>query len=213
MISILNYGMGNIRSIQNALNYLRIENQVIDKPKQILESEKLILPGVGSFRLAMKNIEKRKFIEPLNKVVLEQNIPVFGICLGMQLMAEQSEEAGLTKGLGWIKGTLKKFPENKLKIKVPHVGFNEVIFEKGNSKLYKNLGKKAEYYFVHSYRIHYKDCNSISGWSEYGEKFVASIEKKNVFGTQFHPEKSQSNGLIMLKNFSELNKESIDAKK
>jgi len=204
LISILNYGMGNIRSVQNALNYIGVENQVITSTSQILESEKLILPGVGSFRLAMENIKKKKLIDPLNEVVLKKKTPVLGICLGMQLMAEESEEDGITKGLGWIKGPIKKFPAEKLKLKVPHVGFNEVFFEKNNKQLYKNLGEKADYYFVHSYRIPYDDCGCISGWSEYGEKFVASVEKDNIFGTQFHPEKSQSNGLIMLKNFAKL---------
>ena len=196
--------MGNIRSVQNALNYIGVENQVITSPSQILESKKLILPGVGSFRLAIENIKKKKLTDSLNEVVLKKKIPVLGICLGMQLMAEESEEDGKTKGLNWIKGSIKKFPAEKLKVKVPHVGFNEVFFEKNNKQLYKNLEAKADYYFVHSYRIPYDDCDCVSGWSEYGEKFVASIERDNIFGTQFHPEKSQSNGLTMLKNFAEL---------
>ena len=136
--------------------------------------------------------------------MLGNKIPVLGICLGMQLMAEESEEAGKTKGFGWIKGTLKKLDSEKYKIKVPHVGFNTVFFEKENQKLYKGLKNQADFYYVHSYKIQYSDCDSCSGWSEYGEKFVASIEKENIFGTQFHPEKSQSNGLLMLKNFAEL---------
>jgi len=203
LISILNYGMGNIRSVQNALSYLGIESKVIDNPDQILKSEKLILPGVGSFRRAMENINKKDFLNPLNEV-LYKKIPILGICLGMQLMAEESEEDGLTNGLGWIKGLIKKFPADKIQLKVPHVGFNEVFFENNNKKLYKGLGDKADYYFVHSYRLLYEECNCVSGWSEYGDKFVSSIEKNNIFGTQFHPEKSQSNGLIMLKNFAEL---------
>lgn len=202
MISILNYGMGNIRSIQNALNYLGVEHQVIDSPKQVLESEKLILPGVGSYRLAMENLNKRKLIDALNEVALKKKIPVLGICLGMQLMAEESEEDGLTKGLGWISGTVKHFPKENQSLKVPHVGFNTVFFEKGNSRLYKGSGNKADYYYVHSYRIIYDESKEVSGWTEYGGKIVASIEKENIFGTQFHPEKSQSNGLIMLKNFN-----------
>ena len=129
MINILNYGMGNIRSVQNALSYLGVESQVIKSPKQILESKKLILPGVGSFRLAMENLEKMKLLDALNEVSLEKKIPVLGICLGMQLMAEESEEVGLTKGLGWIKGTVKRFPAKDKSIKVPHVGFNTVFFD------------------------------------------------------------------------------------
>ena len=196
--------MGNIRSIQNALNYLGIKNQVIDKSKQVLDSEKLILPGVGSFRLAMENMNKKNFVDPLNKAVLEKKTPILGICLGMQLMSEQSEEDGSTKGFGWIRGTIKKFDSEKLAIKVPHVGFNTLFFEKGNDTVFKGLGDNADYYYVHSYRLSYDDCDAVSGWSEYGEKIVGSIEKDNIFGTQFHPEKSQSNGLIYLKNFAEI---------
>jgi len=122
----------------------------------------------------------------------------------MQLMAETSEEDGVTKGLGWIKSSIKKFSSKEISIKVPHVGFNTVFFEKGKNKLYKGLGKKADYYYVHSYRIPYEECDEASGWTDYGEKFVASIERENIFGTQFHPEKSQSNGLVLLKNFVEL---------
>jgi len=204
MISILNFGMGNIRSVQKALDYLGIESQVIKSEKQILESRKLIIPGVGSFRLAMENINNKKLFYPLNKVVLEKKIPTLGICLGMQLMAEESEEDGVTQGFSWIKGKIKKFQGEKFKIKVPHVGFNDVFFEKNNKKLYSGLGEKSHYYYVHSYRISYNECDCVSGWTMYGEKFVASIEKENIFGVQFHPEKSQSNGLIMLKNFAEL---------
>jgi glutamine amidotransferase len=195
--------MGNIRSVQNALNFLGVESEVIDIPNQIIKSEKLILPGVGSFRLAMENLKKRELIDALNIVALEKKIPILGICLGMQLMAEESQEDGFTKGLGWIKGSIHKIPSEELGIKVPHVGFNDVFFEKKNKALYKNLGEKADYYYVHSYRILYENCDCVSGWTEYGEKIVASIEKENIFGTQFHPEKSQSNGLIMLKNFAE----------
>jgi glutamine amidotransferase len=193
--------MGNIRSVENALNYLGVEYKLIDTPEEILESEKLIIPGVGSFRKAMENMKKKKFIEPLNEVAMKKKIPILGICLGMQLMAEESQEDGLTKGLGWIKGSIKKIPAEKTDLKVPHVGFNEVIFEKKNKKLYEELEDKGDFYYVHSYMLGYDDCDCVSGWTEYGKKLVGSIEKDNIFGTQFHPEKSQSNGLIMLKNF------------
>lgn len=204
MISILNYGMGNIRSVQNALNFLKIESKVIKTPDEILRSEKLILPGVGSFKKAMENIKNKRLLDPLNEIAIDKNVPILGICLGMQLMAEKSEEAGITEGLGWVKGASKKFSSHDLNIKVPHVGFNTVVFEKNNKSLYNGLDNQADFYYVHSYRISYNDCDAASGWTNYGDKFVASIEKNNIFGTQYHPEKSQSNGLILLKNFSQI---------
>lgn len=203
-ISILNYGMGNIRSVCNALDYLRVKFCVIDSPEQVLESKKLILPGVGSFRLAMENLTKKNILEALNYAVLRKRIPILGICLGMQLMAQESEEDGLTRGLGWIKGSINKFSAEELSIKVPHVGFNTVFFGKQNSILFKGLGDYADYYFVHSYRLPCNGIDGASGWADYGERFIASIEKENIFATQFHPEKSQSNGLILLKNFADL---------
>ncbi|MBM3251690.1 MAG: imidazole glycerol phosphate synthase subunit HisH [Candidatus Omnitrophica bacterium] len=204
MISILNYGMGNIRSIQNALNFLGIESNVIDSAAEIIQSHKLILPGVGSFRMAMENIRRQDFFYALNEVVLNKRIPILGICLGMQLMAQESEEDGLTKGFGWIKGLLKRFPADNPSIKIPHVGFNTVFFEKNDSVLFRGLNEKADFYHTHSYRIPYDaEVNEFSGWSLYGERFVSCIESGNICGTQFHPEKSQSNGLILLKNFAE----------
>jgi len=207
MISILNYGMGNIRSIQNALNYIEIENNIIEKPEKIIEAEKIILPGVGSFGKAMENMEKRGIINPLNEAVLDKKIPVLGICLGMQLLAEGSEEDGMAEGFGWINGVFKKFIAKETKIKVPHVGFNEVVFKEKSNPLFKNIKNKSDFYFVHSYRLSYDECDFFSSWSEYGGRFVSSVERENIFGTQFHPEKSQSNGLTILRNFASFNEQ------
>ena len=204
MISILNFGMGNIRSVKNALDFLGIKFRVIEAPGQVLESEKLILPGVGSFRLAMENIKKRNLLNAMNVVALEKSIPILGICLGMQLLAEGGEEDSLTNGLGWIQGSVKRFQAEPLSIKVPHVGFNTVYFEKRSNTLFKDLGSQSDFYFVHSYRMLCKNDEDVSGWTEYGERFASSVQKDNIFGTQFHPEKSQSNGLIVLRNFGNL---------
>ena len=203
MISIVNYGMGNIRSVQNALSYVGGASRVVSSPEEILKSSKLILPGVGSFRAAMENIRRENLELPLNEAVLKRGAPILGICLGMQILAEEGEEDGPTKGLGWIRGRVQRFPAEKLSIKVPHIGFNSVEFEPSKPGLFQALGGKADFYFVHSYRM---VCarEDVSCWANYGEKFIAGVQKKNIFGLQFHPEKSQSNGLSVLKKFLEL---------
>lgn len=203
MISIVNYGMGNIRSVQNALQFIGAKSRVIGASDEILRSDKIILPGVGSFRAAMENIRKQNLEESLNEAVLKRRIPILGICLGMQLLADLGEEDGLTKGLGWIRGSVKRFPDEKLSIKVPHIGFNTVHFNSANSAMGHDLGAHADFYFVHSYRMVCQDIQDVSSWVDYGEKFVASVHKENIFGVQFHPEKSQNNGLTLLKNFCE----------
>ena len=201
MISIVNYGMGNIRSIQNALKFIGVESRIVRTPDEILKSDKLILPGVGSFRVAMENIRKQNLEEALNEAVLKRRIPILGICLGMQLLADWGEEDGLTKGLAWIRGAVKRFPDEKLSVKVPHIGFNTVRFDSAESSIYDDLGAQADFYFVHSYRMICEDPKATFSWVEYGEKFVAGVHKDNIVGVQFHPEKSQSNGLMLLKNF------------
>lgn len=207
MISIVDYGMGNLRSIQNALTYIGVDSRITGSPDEILKSEKLILPGVGSFRVAMENLKRKGLLPALNKAVLEQKIPVLGICLGMQLLAEQGEEDGPTKGLGWIPGEVKHFPK-KDKIKVPHIGFNTVSF-KSEDILFSGLNNCADFYFVHSYHMICRDPYNVSSWSKYGEEFVAGVHHENIFGTQFHPEKSQSNGLRVLKNFANLDNQNV----
>ncbi len=204
MVSILNYEMGNIRSIQNALDFIGIDSCVIDTQKDILESEKLILPGVGSFAVAMENIRRKNLLDALNEAVLVKKIPILGICLGMQLLMDKSEEGGLNQGFGWIGGSVKRFDSYKLSIKVPHIGFNTVYFESNNSGLFRGLGNSADFYFIHSYRVECKDREDVSSWANYGERFAAGIQRKNIFGVQFHPEKSQTNGLAVIRNFCNL---------
>lgn len=200
-ISIVNYKMGNIRSIQNALGYLDVASEVINTPEQILGSKMLILPGVGSFRKAMEYIRGMNLFDALNEAVLKQKTPILGICLGMQLLANESEEDGLTAGFGWIQGKVKRFPAEELRIKVPHIGFNSAYFQPKARNLFGGLGKCADFYFVHSYRMICNDAEDVSSWADYGERFAASVQRDNISGMQFHPEKSQSNGLTVLKNF------------
>lgn len=203
MVDIVNYGMGNIRSVENALRYLGHESRVIDSPEQVSKSAKLILPGVGSFRAAMENIRRLGLFEPLDEAVRGKKTPILGICLGMQLLAEHGEEDGPSEGLGWIRGAVLRFPEASLSIKVPHIGFNTAHFETRRNGLFSGLKERADFYFVHSYRLVCEDAGLVSSWANYGERFAASVQNGNIFGTQFHPEKSQFNGLQVLKNFCE----------
>ena len=203
MITIINYKMGNLRSVHNALDYLGYKNEVVNEPEKILTADKLLLPGVGSFRQAMQNIKEMDLYEPICEMVLGKKIPILGICLGMQLLAKSSDEDGFTEGFGFIDDEVVKFNIDK-SYRVPHVGFNSVTFNKNNATLFENLEDNTDFYFVHSYRMGAIDKPFVSGVCEYGEKFTAVFEQDNVFGTQFHPEKSQSNGLKMLINFAKL---------
>jgi imidazole glycerol-phosphate synthase subunit HisH len=202
MITIVNYKMGNIRSIVNALDYLGVSSHVTSSPKEILASEKLILPGVGSYNIAMKNLHEMGLIEPLNEVVLVKKRPILGICLGMQLLADRGAEDGEVKGLSWIAGRVVRFKFNDPFCRIPHTGFNSVRFSGQKSVLFNSLKDHADFYFVHSFHMVCEEDQDVSGWADYNGDFVASVEKGNVYGTQFHPEKSQSNGLVVLRNFA-----------
>lgn len=203
MITIVNYKMGNIRSIVNALSYLGVSSQVTSSPQEILQSEKLILPGVGSYFAAMKNLQSMNLIEPLNEVAMVNKRPILGICLGMQLLAESGTEEGEVQGLGWIPGHVRRFGFENASHRIPHTGFNSVQFRTTKSALYESLSNQKDFYFVHSYHMECDD-EYVSGWAEYHGRFVASVERGNIYGTQFHPEKSQSNGLKVLRNFTQL---------
>lgn len=197
-VVIVNYGMGNIYSVQSALTFLGFESEYTDEPEKILNADKIILPGVGSFRKAMQNIRLKGLEDPIKESIQTKGKTILGICLGMQLLGTSSTEDGFTKGLGLFDGIVEKFSD-KYNLKIPHIGYNEVI-QSPNSVLFQNLDKNSDFYFVHSYRMMSQIAIGISTCN-YGEKFVAAFEQKNVFGTQFHPEKSQTNGLILLKNF------------
>jgi len=203
VITVVNFGMGNIRSVVNALEFLGAPSRVVDTPGDILKSEKLILPGVGSFFRAMQNLHERGLVEPLNEVVLTRQRPILGICLGMQLLAAQGTEDGDMPGLGWIPGRVTRFAFDDPTYRIPHTGFNSVEFGPNPCPLYERLGRVADFYFVHSYHF---ECESryVTGQTEYHGPFVASVASKNIYGVQFHPEKSQSNGLALLRNYIDL---------
>jgi glutamine amidotransferase len=202
-IVIIDYGMGNLNSIQKCFNRLKATTTITCNPDEIKNADKIILPGVGHFGKAMEQLNKLNLIEILNETIITNKKPVLGICLGMQLFANESEE-GNVKGLGWIEGKVVKFTTtDKLNYKIPHMGWNEVSFAK-KSELLKNIPNLSEFYFVHSF--HYNNANKADTLceTEYECNFTSSVEKENIFGVQFHPEKSHDVGQILLKNFIEL---------
>jgi len=197
-ITIVDYGMGNIKSIIGALKYLEVDEIVVSNSLlEIASADKLILPGVGSFSMAMNNIKKLNIDTYLRDSVLVDKKPILGICLGMQLMGDSSTEDSYSHGLGFIKGSVSKFSESSLKI--PHMGFNQVKIN-NNSKLFKGINNLSDFYFVHSFRMT-SDTNINQSTCTYNGEFIASYEQDNIAGVQFHPELSQTNGLKLLSNF------------
>ncbi len=202
MITIIDYGMGNLHSVSKAVEAAGGDVIVSEKHEDIRAAEKIILPGVGAFGIGMQNLQKLDLIPVLHEEVIEKKKPLLGICLGMQLLAKDSEEHGHHKGLGFIEASVKKFtfPVESKELKVPHVGWNEITIKKLDNPLLTKLPKKPTFYFVHSY---YVTCNEniVAATCDYGGEFTAAIWKDNIFATQFHPEKSQQIGLQVLENF------------
>ena len=201
MIAILDYDAGNLRSVEKALNYIG-EDTVITRDKDvIMNSDKVILPGVGSFGDAMEKLNNYNLINTIYDVV-DKKIPFLGICLGLQLLFEESEETPGVTGLGILKGRIKKIPSID-NIKIPHMGWNSLHLEH-NGRLFRNIPENSYVYFVHSYYLEAKDPEIVKASTEYGVHIHASVEKNNLFACQFHPEKSSETGLQILKNFAEM---------
>ena len=201
MIAVIDYDAGNIRSVEKALLLLGQEVRITQDAGEILSADKVILPGVGAFGDAMDNIGKRG-LEPVIRQVVVKGTPFLGICLGLQLLFERSEEAPGVKGLGLIKGEILKIPE-KEGMKIPHMGWNSLHLEH-DGKLFRGIEEQAYVYFVHSYYLKAEDENIVKASTEYCTHIHASVEKGNIFACQFHPEKSSDVGLHILKNFIEL---------
>lgn len=200
MIAIIDYGAGNLHSVKNALDFLGVDCIVTGDREEILKADKIILPGVGAFGDAMKCLEESGLTETV-KESAKSGKPFLGICLGLHLLFEESEETPQVKGLGIFKGKIVKIPDNGL-VKIPHMGWNSIQVTK-DSKILKDIGDEPYVYFVHSYYVN-ADEDVISAYTEYGERLDIAVEKDNVFATQFHPEKSGETGMKILKNFIEL---------
>lgn len=197
-ILIINYGMGNIGSVCNALDYLGARYITSNRQKEIYRADAFILPGVGAFGAAMKNLNRLDIVDALTEQVLYRKKPFLGICLGMQLLAEDSSEQGFSKGLGWINGHVTALSASN-GYRIPHVGWNNVNCRR-STPLFHHVENDAHFFFDHSFHFQCDD-DVVLATSSYGEKFVSAIHQHNIFATQFHPEKSQRNGLKLLRNF------------
>jgi len=200
-ITVIDYGMGNLWSVLSALSYLGSNPIISSDPDEIVRADALLLPGVGSFRRAMSSLKENGVDQAIVEAVKSKGIKILGICLGMQLLSEGSTEDGTTSGLGLIHTMTDKFSIEEVGAnKIPHIGFDGVWSE-SNWPLFKGLKNISDFYFVHSYRLLPVGLNGNSATCNYGIDFLAAYEKDNIFATQFHPEKSQTNGLILLNNF------------
>lgn len=199
MVAIIDYGMGNVASVQKALNFLKIENVITGDHEIIKKAKTILLPGVGSFAQGMKNLNDRGLVELLTDEVVVKKKKFIGICLGMQLVMEKGIEPFECKGLGWVKGAVVKFELQELN--VPHMGWNNIQIL--NDTYFKEC-KTDDFYFIHSYHVVPENKEDIAATVNYGFDVVASIQKDNIFVTQFHPEKSQNAGLSILKTFFEI---------
>lgn len=201
MIVIVDYGIGNLAAIKNMFKRIGVQSEISRDIKKIENASKIVLPGVGAFDSAMKKLNEGGFKPILDKKALEERVPVMGICLGMQLLMESSEEGG-NKGLGWIKGKAKKFSFIDRSIKVPHMGWNKTKIKK-HHKVVDGL-EESKFYFVHSFHVEVEDGNDRLMETFYGIPFDSAVQKGNIFGFQFHPEKSHKYGMKLFNNFSKI---------
>ena len=204
MIGIIDYDAGNIRSVEKALSYLGEKTVVSRNPETLKNADKVILPGVGSFGQAMENLHRYELV-PVIQDMIKEGKPFLGICLGLQLLFESSEESPGVEGLGILKGKILKIPSSP-GLKIPHMGWNSLQLQ-NNGRLYRNIPQDTYVYFVHSYYLQAREPEIVKAVTEYSTEIHASVEKDNVFACQFHPEKSGKYGLEIMKNFAELDRE------
>ena len=204
MIVIVDYGMGNLRSVLKSFERMGVDAMISSSPDDIDKADKLILPGVGHFAKAMNNLEERGLIDLLDKKVMSDCTPILGICLGMQLFSKWSEE-GHVSGLGWIDAKTIRFDTEKINkpVKIPHMGWNTILSNK-ECAILADVKAQDTFYFVHSYFVQCQHSDDVATVTEYGCEFTSSVQRCNIYGTQFHPEKSHKQGMRILKNFSEL---------
>ena len=206
MVAIIDYDAGNIKSVQKAIEYLGEDVVITRDPEVILNASRVILPGVGAFGDAMEKLHKYNLVDVIKEVV-KREIPFLGICLGLQLLFERSDETPGVEGLGILKGEIKRIPDNG-ELKIPHIGWNSLSYP-NNGRLYEGIAEESYVYFVHSYYLDAEDKDIVVATTEYGTTIHASVEQGNVFACQFHPEKSSSVGLKILDNFLKISKEDM----
>ena len=206
-VTIVDYNSGNISSVINSLNEVaknKVKLEVTSDLNKIKSSDKVVLPGQGSFKSCVDALNNIKgLVDTLNEFVINNKKPLLGICVGLQMFADIGFEETKTKGLGWISGKVSKIDNQKGKYKLPHIGWNQINIVK-DSKIFKNIENNSHMYFVHSYEFIPKEKNVISATTDYSSNIVCSVEKENIFGTQFHPEKSDKTGLKIINNFISL---------
>tara|TARA_B100001142_G_scaffold329486_1_gene393018 strand:- start:85 stop:687 length:603 start_codon:yes stop_codon:yes gene_type:complete len=196
---IIDYKVGNLHNLKNALDYYAVKNQIVSDAEDILKADRIMLPGVGAFSPAMEQLRKSGMLAALEEKVMS-GVPLLGICVGAQLLMDESEEDGMHTGLGWIPGTVKRFQHQ---LKIPQIGWNQVSQQKEDI-LFKKVADEMHFYFVNSYHLLPEKSEHVLGLSSYGYDFASVVRKDNLWGVQFHPEKSQNAGLQLLKNFCTL---------
>lgn len=200
VVAIVDYDMGNLDSVARAVEECGGTPLITSRNEDFAVANRIILPGVGSFSDAMYNIRQRGLPEILGREVLERRIPFLGICLGMQLLATTGWEGGETTGLGWIAGEVRRFQPTDEDYRIPHIGWNEVVFD-SSSTLFKGVASGRDFYFVHSFHLCPRDSREVIGRTPYAGGFVSAVQRDHIFGVQFHPEKSQRVGFQVLRNF------------
>lgn len=201
MIAIIDYGAGNLQSVKKALSFIGAENVITDDPEIINACDKILLPGVGSFGDSMNSMKEKNLVETIKQNALSGKA-FLGICLGLQLLFEESEESPGVQGLGIFKGKIKKFPQN-MGLKIPHIGWNSLEIKQKDT-IFKGVPENTYVYFVHSYYLEAEDLIDVAAVTNYGIDFHSAVGKGNIFATQFHPEKSGDVGLAILRNFASM---------